>query len=166
MSEQQSVPQPPAWYRGARGEYYVFAQGLLVLVLAIGPRGATFWPAGLTLPATLAGAALLLAGGALAVAGAFRLGGNLTPLPRPKDGSTLVQTGAYALVRHPIYGGAILLAYGWALLVHGPLTLLYATALLAFFEGKSRREERWLTGQFADYAKYRGRTRRFIPFLH
>jgi protein-S-isoprenylcysteine O-methyltransferase Ste14 len=62
------------------------------------------------------GIALMASGFVLAARGVADLGGAMTPLPRPRDDAELVQTGAYALVRHPVYGGLILAAFGWALL--------------------------------------------------
>jgi protein-S-isoprenylcysteine O-methyltransferase Ste14 len=110
--------------------------------------------------------ALLLAGAGLLLAALIRLGPNLTPLPHPKDQATLVQTGPYGLVRHPIYAGGILAAYGWGLVVHGWLTLVYATVLLIFLDLKAAREERWLTGKFPGYSDYQRRVRKLIPFIH
>jgi len=105
-------------------------------------------------------------GGLLAVAGIFGLGANLTALPYPKDEATLVETGPYRLVRHPIYSGVILMAFGWALWVHGWLTIGYAIILFVFFDVKSRREEQWLKGKFPDYAAYQKRVRKLIPFVY
>ena len=111
-------------------------------------------------------AQVALFGAALNVAGVRRLGPNLTPLPYPKDGSVLVEIGPYALVRHPIYSGLIIAALGWALVVHGLLTLAYALVLFAFFDVKSRREERWLCEKFPEYGGYQGRVRKLLPWLY
>jgi protein-S-isoprenylcysteine O-methyltransferase Ste14 len=91
---------------------------------------------------------------------------NLTPFPRPLPGAQLVESGAYRLVRHPIYGGLILGALGWGLATASPLALGGALVLLAFFDLKSRREEIWLAEQFADYGSYRARTHRLLPWLY
>jgi protein-S-isoprenylcysteine O-methyltransferase Ste14 len=163
-----SAVQPP-WWRGTRGEWYVAAQAVLIAVVFFAPRttsGLPTWPAPLEQIGTLAGSALMLAGGTLLVAGLFRLGLNLTPLPCPKPNATLVQTGPYRLVRHPIYAGGIALAYGWALVVHGLLTLGYATLLLILLDAKAARAERWLMARFPDYPDYQQRVRKLIPFLH
>jgi protein-S-isoprenylcysteine O-methyltransferase Ste14 len=78
--------------------------------------------------------ALLIAGGiVLAVSGAVELRGALTPLPRPRDGAELVETGAYALVRHPIYGGLILAAFGWALVQASMVAIGLAGVLAASY---------------------------------
>ena len=158
-----------SWWRGARGEWYVVAQGALFLVIVLAPGtmgGGPAWPAAVAGAATAAGVLLFAAGVALALAGTVSLGRNLTPLPHPKKDARLVVTGAFRLVRHPIYGGIILMAYGFALFRHAPLTLGYATVLFVFFDVKSRREERLLAAKFPGYADYRRRVRKLIPFLY
>jgi protein-S-isoprenylcysteine O-methyltransferase Ste14 len=102
----------------------------------------------------------------LFVVGLVRLGGGLTPLPYPKDGAELIQTGPFALVRHPMYGGGLVLALGWALYVRGWLTLLYVVVLFVFLDVKSRREEKWLSDKFSTYAAYKKRVRKLIPFIY
>jgi len=162
-----SSPRPP-WWRGARGEWYVVVQVVLMAAVFVLPRtlpGLPAWPATFARVATIAGSVLMLAGGILFLAGIKRLGRNLTPLPFPRPDATLVDTGPYRLVRHPIYAGAILLAYGWALVVHGWLTLVYATVLLVFFDIKSAREERWLASRFPAYPDYQRRVSKLIPFI-
>jgi protein-S-isoprenylcysteine O-methyltransferase Ste14 len=87
-------------------------------------------------------------------------------MPRPRADAQLVQTGVYALVRHPLYGALILGSIGYGLLMASPPTLLLAALLAAFFSLKSRREEAWLLDHFEGYAAYMERTRRFFPWLY
>ena len=72
----------------------------------------------------------------------------------------------YALVRHPIYGGLIAAAVGWASISASLLALLLAVLLAVFLDLKSRREEAWLMDHYAGYPAYLGRTRRFFPYLY
>ncbi len=116
--------------------------------------------------AALAGLGLMLAGAILLARGLLDLGRNLTPVPRPRADAQLVETGVYALVRHPIYGGLIVTALGWALVSASGLTLLLAALLAVFFELKSRREEAWLVDHYVGYQTYISHTRRFIPWLY
>ena len=91
------------------------------------------------------------------------VGAALTPLPRPGDQAELIETGAFALVRHPIYGGLILAAFGWAVVQASIVAVTLAAVLAAFFRLKSAREEAWLETRFPGYPAYRARTPRFIP---
>ncbi len=146
---------------------FVVAQLGLLAVIALGPRKlGPEWPAPWATAAVALGVALGLVGGILTLAGAVHLGSNLTPFPRPKTDAALIRSGAYRIVRHPIYGGLILMAFGWALFVHGNLTLLYALTLLVLLDAKARHEERWLVAKFGNYPDYKRRVRRLIPFLY
>lgn len=168
MSNLTAADCPP-WWRGARGEWLVVGQVVLIGLVFFGPRRVPGRPAwGFPFPQVwpVAGSVLMAVGGALLVAGFIRLGRGLTPLPYPKDGAELIQAGPYALVRHPMYGGGIGLALGWALYVEGWLTLGYVVALFVFLDAKSRREERWLAEKFPAYAAYQRRVRKLIPFLY
>jgi len=88
---------------GPRGEGWVLIQGvLLVLVAAAGWSLGPDWSGPLGLAGTIVGIVLIAGGFVLAFRGAVDLGGALTPLPRPRARAELVDTGVYALVRHPI----------------------------------------------------------------
>lgn len=157
------------WWKGSRGEWYLVVQAALFLLVIFGPRtwpGVPEWDARYSWLAAVAGVVLFLAGGLLAAFAAFNLGRNLTPLPRPRNNAELVVTGAYRLVRHPIYSGLTFMAFGWALWLQSTLTICYALLLFIFFDIKSRREERWLMEKFPEYADYRKRVRRLIPFVY
>ncbi len=168
MEPDAAAGRTPCW-KGARGEWYVVVQVALMGLLFFGPRttaALAAWPFPFPRAGTLLGCLLMAFGGALFAAGLLRLGRALTPLPYPKEGAGLMQTGPYRLVRHPMYGGGLLFALGWALHLQGWLTLGYAAALFALLEAKSRREERWLEKKFPEYAAYRRRVRKFIPFIY
>ena len=157
------------WWKGTRGEWYVVIQVCLFVLVVLGPRSWPGWPAWVA-PFTwlgwIAGLLVGASGGLLALAGVFRLGTNLTAVPYPKDDATLVVTGPYHLVRHPIYSGLIFAALGWALLRNGWLTLVYALILFVFFDIKSRREEQWLRQKYPDYPAYQQRVHKLIPFIY
>jgi len=139
---------------------------LLALVLSAGLAGAAAWDGPLAQLATACGGALLLTAGALIGRGFMDLGRNLTAVPRPRDDARLVETGIYALVRHPLYGGLVTGALGWSLLMASPPALLLTAGLAVFFDLKARREEAWLRERYAGYASYMARTRRLIPWLY
>jgi protein-S-isoprenylcysteine O-methyltransferase Ste14 len=159
---------------GPRGVGWVLLQGiLLVLVGAAGLRaldgadgllGAAWSGPGRILTSAVA-VGLMGAGAVQALHGVHDLGASLTPLPHPRDDARLVETGIYASVRHPIYGGLILLGVGWALFAASTLALALALLLVPFFWLKSSVEERWLLERFPTYGDYRRRTRRFIAWI-
>lgn len=158
-----------SWWKGERGEWYVVAQAALFLLIIFGPRAGPWRPLGASLYTwigSVVSGGLIAMGGLLALAGVFVLGKNLTPLPRPRENAALVQTGAYRIVRHPIYGGLIMMVWGWGLWMHDWLIIGYAVLLFIFFDIKSRREERWLQEKFPAYAAYQLCVRKLIPFVY
>ncbi len=152
---------------GPRGEGWVVLQFILLPLVALaGIVSGGAWDGALASVTSLTGLALMVGGAALLGRGLLDLGRNLTPVPHPREGAQLVETGVYALVRHPIYGGIIAGALGWALLAASPLTLLLVGVMAVFFDLKSRREEAWLSTHYAGYQTYAGRTKRFFPWLY
>jgi protein-S-isoprenylcysteine O-methyltransferase Ste14 len=151
---------------GARGEGWLVIQfGLLIAIVASAYAGRAWGGEAGIVPSGV-GVVLMIGGGALAVRGIVDLRESLTPFPRPREGGRLIESGAYRLVRHPIYGGLVIGALGWGLFKASPLALALSVALLLFFDLKSRREEAWLADEYPGYADYRSRTRRLIPFLY
>jgi protein-S-isoprenylcysteine O-methyltransferase Ste14 len=169
QTKEKLIMSQTPWWKGIHGEWYVVGQIALILLVFFGPRT---YPGWLTLPtpfswlSSIAGGVILIAGTLLFIIAILRLGPNLTAVPYPKEDGTLIETGPYRLVRHPIYCGVILIAFGWAFMVHGWLTLGYAIIMLVFFDVKSRREEQWLVGKFPGYAKYQKRVHKLIPFIY
>jgi protein-S-isoprenylcysteine O-methyltransferase Ste14 len=162
------MPTTP-WWKNSRGELFVLGQIILFSLIIFGPHTlpqAPRWSdAGRTL-GRLGGSLLLAGGGALALAGIIGLGRNLTPLITPRPGSVLQEQGAYRLVRHPIYAGILLMAFGWGFWSGGWLSLVYAGLLLLLFDRKARREEEILSAAFPGYAAYAARCKRLIPFIY
>jgi protein-S-isoprenylcysteine O-methyltransferase Ste14 len=151
---------------GPRGEGWVAIQFVLFPVIALAGTVGPTWDGTPRIVTAIAGFMLMAVGAVLAGWGLLELRDALTPLPHPRDGADLVETGAYRLARHPIYGGIIIGAFGYGLATASPLALLGALVLLGFFRLKSAREEVWLVARYDAYPAYRTRTRRLIPFLY
>jgi protein-S-isoprenylcysteine O-methyltransferase Ste14 len=151
---------------GPRGEGWVALQGVGFVAVGVagllGPAWGDPWRA----VGLVAGAGLVLAGFVIAVAGVVGLRENLTAVPRPVEGGRLIDTGAYGMVRHPIYTGIVAAAIGWGLATASPAALVAAALLGGFFDLKSRREEAWLLAAYPGYAAYRERVRKLVPFIY
>lgn len=80
--------------------------------------------------------------------------------------STLVTTGAYRYIRHPMYASLLFLAWGIFLKeVSFPSIVLVGGASIALFF-TALRDEAECQQQFgADYAEYLKTRKRFVPFL-
>ena len=149
-----------------RGGAWVLAQFPLTALALFAARIGPTLPAVVQVPGRWIGLALFLAGSLLLLAGVLRLGPRLTPFPKPGADHQLVQGGVYGLARHPIYGGGVVAIVGWALLNGGWLGLLAAAGMAVFFNAKAGVEERWLSAQFPEYAAYRRRVKKLIPFVY
>lgn len=150
--------------REGRGEGWVVGQFVLLGVLLVVPRAGGTWPGWLRWVGRVVGPPMV-GGGVALVGAAFRdLGPSLTALPKPKDDSQLVREGLYGIVRHPIYGGLILFAYGVALLTGSTSRLAVATALFGWLNAKASREEGWLMERYPDYGAYREEVPKLLPW--
>jgi protein-S-isoprenylcysteine O-methyltransferase Ste14 len=173
MADPGRVPAPHRQSRlpalGPRGEGWVIGQGvLLALVAVLGLPGLADLP-----PVDGAGWALLglglvlLAGGVgIGLAGIRALGRHLTAVPRPKRDASLVETGIYGAIRHPLYVAVVAAALGWAVAMGSIPSAVVAIVLGVWLDAKARREEDWLLEAYPEYAAYRRRTSRFIPRVY
>ena len=151
---------------GRRGEGWFALQVLLFGAIAVSGGIGPAWGGDARYAGIALGVVLICGGGLLSLLGVVDLRENLTPFPKPLDGAQLVESGAYHLARHPIYGGLILGAVGWGLAMASPPALLGAAVLAVFFDLKSRREEIWLAERYTQYPAYRSRTRRLLPWIY
>ncbi|HEY3811579.1 MAG TPA: isoprenylcysteine carboxylmethyltransferase family protein [Caulobacteraceae bacterium] len=83
-----------------------------------------------------------------------------------KEGHTVIQSGPYRFVRHPIYTGLILAAFAQAIQVGQAANLLGAVLMTFGLWLKARLEERFLSLELGPeaYADYRRRTPMLVPF--
>jgi protein-S-isoprenylcysteine O-methyltransferase Ste14 len=88
------------------------------------------------------------------------------PFPRAIAGAPLIESGAYRLIRHPIYSGLVLGAIGWGLVTGSILAIGAAGLLSLLLAAKSHREEVWLVAIHPEYGAYQQRTKRLIPWIH
>jgi len=114
------------------------------------------------------GVAVLASGLALRAWGMATLGRSYTRTLRTTGGQRLVQEGPYRLVRHPGYGGSLLVWTGYSLALGNAVAVaLTVGLLLGAYSWRISAEERLLADAFGDdYADYRRRTKRLVPFLY
>ncbi|HEY3414258.1 MAG TPA: isoprenylcysteine carboxylmethyltransferase family protein [Armatimonadota bacterium] len=111
-----------------------------------------------------AGAALVAAGGIVNVLGRIRLGGNWANQVTVYEDQTLVSTGVFGLVRHPLYASLIWMFVGASLVYQNGAAL--AATMLIFVPAMQYRaslEEQLLARQFPEYASYQTRVGRLFP---
>jgi len=131
---------------------------------SIGPLGRRFVP---PLPSVwLAGVLLTAAGLGLAFWARYHLGRNWSSQITLKEGHTLICTGPYKYLRHPIYSGILLAVVGTALTVGRYRALLAVVLALLGFWWKARQEDAWLARAFGEqFERQRQRTGRLLPRL-
>ena len=142
-------------------DYVLFGIQVALLVLFV------WLPKGLTEPLRdllqWIGTAMIALGLIIALWGIIQLRQQLSPLPSPRSGAKLIQSGIYAVIRHPIYSGILFAAFGLAIYEVNPIRIVFALALMIFFTVKAGYEERRLMEVFPDYDNYKLRTGRFFP---
>ena len=115
--------------------------------------------------ATIASIILIFASVVL-LAKSFRdLGDALTPLPESKAGATLVTTGIYGRVRHPIYSALFILAAGVVIWKQSWQSISVSLLLVVLLFYKSRYEDSLLFLKFPEAAKYQSSTPAFFPHI-
>jgi len=111
-----------------------------------------------------AGVLLTASGLGLAFWARYNLGRNWSSQITLKEGHTLVCTGPYKYLRHPIYSGIFLAIVGTALTVGRYRALLAVVLALLGFFWKARQEDAWLARAFGEqFEQHRQRTGRLLP---
>jgi protein-S-isoprenylcysteine O-methyltransferase Ste14 len=113
------------------------------------------------------GLVLDLAGVGLAIWARMALGDNWSGMVMAiKQGHELVQSGPYAVVRHPIYAGFLLAMAGTALTIGTLSSYLGVAAGLVALMIRVSIEENLMSEQFREaHEAYRRNTSKLIPFV-
>jgi protein-S-isoprenylcysteine O-methyltransferase Ste14 len=75
----------------------------------------------------------------------------------------IIDSGPFALVRHPIYTGMITAVAAMAVLQARPMAIFGAVLFAVGFGLKARVEERFLEAELPEYATYRQRVGMLVP---
>jgi protein-S-isoprenylcysteine O-methyltransferase len=116
--------------------------------------------------AEIIGLALTLAGLLFAGWARFFLGRNWSGSITIKEDHQLMQSGPYAIVRHPIYSGLLFALLGTAIAFGRLRNFLGLVLATIAWRLKSLVEERYMTEQFgAEYTNYKRRVKALVPFI-
>jgi protein-S-isoprenylcysteine O-methyltransferase Ste14 len=100
----------------------------------------------------------------LIVAGFLLLSAAWKMLYEAQRAGTLAVSGPYAYVRHPQYGGFILIMLGFLLQWPTLITLIMFPILVTMYLRLAQREEHEVISEFGDeYLRYAARTPAFLP---
>lgn len=109
-----------------------------------------------------------LAAGFAAIAVVFRANTFAAPVVKLQSerGQHVIDSGPYALVRHPMYTGGILVFIAFPLMLGSLWGLAGVPLLVAAIVARTLLEERTLRAQLAGYSDYTVRVRwRLVPYL-
>lgn len=94
------------------------------------------------------------------------LGNNITPTVVTREKHSLVTTGPYRWVRHPLYTMGLLAYTGFALISENAFIAVLAVLGFIFLNIRSHQEEANLVARFGDaYRDYMRRTGKYLPRL-
>jgi protein-S-isoprenylcysteine O-methyltransferase Ste14 len=112
------------------------------------------------------GTAIYTIGLLTAIAARIQLGDNWANIETGQvlQNQEVVAKGIYGYIRHPIYTGDLFLLLGLELALNSWLFLgVFILAPVVML--KAMKEEQMLAQELTGYDAYRGRTKRFIPFV-
>lgn len=115
------------------------------------------------LPVVLAGCLGVAAGG-FVIFRVFRENTYCSSVVELREGQTVVATGPYRLVRHPMYSGALLGIAAMPLALGSYAAAMFVLPLCAVFVMRIQAEEKFLSVELPGYAAYmRATRRRLVP---
>ncbi|MDZ7289356.1 MAG: isoprenylcysteine carboxylmethyltransferase family protein [candidate division KSB1 bacterium] len=158
-------------YPNSHGFYRFFAAESILALIVV---NASAWFREPFAPRQLVSWLLLFGSAVLAVHG-FALLHRLGKPSGTKSGdadfsfektTTLIRSGAYKYIRHPLYASLLLLTWGAFLKNVKFIVLLLAACATAFLVATALAEEKENLARFGEeYAEYMKTTKRFVPFV-
>jgi protein-S-isoprenylcysteine O-methyltransferase Ste14 len=91
--------------------------------------------------------------------------GNFNIQPKLKEGSSLITTGIYKYIRHPMYLSVLTTMFSFVLSTANLLEILLFISLLLVLLLKAKREESLWLEHDEKYKRYKERTKLFLPFV-
>ena len=110
---------------------------------------------------------LMALSGLLSLFSALSLKKNLRPFPSPAVGGSLVKSGFYRIVRHPVYALILLCVLGFSIWKDDAYRLILSVCLFFFFDAKTKVEEQGLEKMYPEYRGYKISVKyKFIPGIY
>jgi protein-S-isoprenylcysteine O-methyltransferase Ste14 len=106
---------------------------------------------------------LIFVGSAFAASVLVRLGDSFSIMPEARR---LVTSGPYRFIRHPLYLAEEIAVVGSLIQYLSAWTAGLVVIQLAFQLRRIRNEERFLTGTFPEYTRYKNITSRLVPKIY
>jgi protein-S-isoprenylcysteine O-methyltransferase Ste14 len=107
-----------------------------------------------------------LSGLFLAISGLFGLSWHsFSVFPEPKTKGRLITDGIFSFIRHPMYAGVLVVVGTLVIQFFTVPRLISLLILAAVFILKIVDEEIYLSKRFPEYAGYKEKTNRLIPFI-
>jgi len=131
-----------------------FVASYLSFVIALVPRGR---PGAVAL---MVADVLVISGLALSVWSISRLHRSFSMIAQAR---TVVRSGPYRLVRHPLYAGELVAVLGIAVMTWSLAAMAIWAVLCGLQAYRAQHEEKVLLAALPDYAEYRSTTGRLIP---
>lgn len=119
-------------------------------------------PAHLSFTAQVIGTLLSVIGTIGSVIAVQRLGRSFSLLPEARG---LVTTGAYSIVRHPLYLAEIVAVWGLMIRYEQPWSFVIGATVMGMLYWRTLFEEEVLTAAYPEYSSYAKRTPRLIPYV-
>jgi len=91
--------------------------------------------------------------------------GNFNVTPEIKENASLITTGAYRYIRHPMYFSVLVMMLGVVLSKPTILSLfIYVLLVITLFLKAQKEEVLWME-QSSEYRNYMQQTKKIIPFV-
>lgn len=132
----------------------VYLASLVLLAL----KGSLFSPRPAVIACQILGVALAVWARTIFPKGSFRV------LARPA-GPTVLRTGPYGIIRHPMYACALLILWAGVAAHLSPGNVGIGLVASALVLGKIVVEERLLKAAYPEYAEYARTTKALVPFV-
>jgi len=137
-----------------------------VLIFGVFHRALIFGPLYSNEIAEVIGDCLTAGGLLFAVWARAHLGKYWSGIITLKEGHRLIRTGPYRLVRHPIYTGFLLGAFGSAITAGTGDAMIGFVIMASAYVIKIVREEAVLTSEFGEeYARFKKEVAALVPFV-